>query len=636
MANSNFKPKLISDVRSTKEYEFLKETDEFIRLLFSSQEKDEDDVIQKTIDYLKAHPTQTCFLVKLLSYFTSVRPKQWKFITKVYRTLLAQFPDQASEIIHLSTGSVLFYQLLSSQGIVESREGVSNMPKVNPIIITVYSPDSLCYYIKEDELENFQNYLSKNPTFNINQKIPSPQYTAPFYVCFELSIDLLSLSAFYGSLQIFKYLIEQNVQITKRCSLYAVAGGHSDIINILKEKGVSFSDCFYTSVQYHRYELSDLIITKYGQQKMPLCDTIYFYHYEAFLYSLLNGSDPNEENKNHLTPIQISCESGNLPLVKLLFNYVTLQQDEKEFLLHMTAKEGDLQIMKYLIEELKINKEAKDVEDWTTLHIACHYGNLQVIKYLVEEQKVNINAKNKYHEIPFHFSCGYGDLEVVKYLYDKGADINAVEDRGYPSAFFAVQNGKLNILQYLIEKGFDIYYSSNDKVTILHVSARKSFPCLKYLIESCNGDLNLKDIDGKGLLHFACLGGNLENVKYLIEVHKFNKEEKTNEQLTPLHFACIGGNFDVVKYLMELPVDKEAKDKWGWTPFFFACQNGNLDVVKYMIDNQNVMYNITDADGIKPIMVAVQFKKFEVAEYISRKANPNRNGLGLLASLGIF
>ena len=58
-----------------------------------------------------------------------------------------------------------------------------------------------------------------------------------------------------------------------------------------------------------------------------------------------------------------------------------------------------------------------------TTHMSSSNGFLDVIKYLLEELKVDINSKNKSNSTPLSWTTLNGQKEVIKYLLEKGVDI---------------------------------------------------------------------------------------------------------------------------------------------------------------------------------------------------------------------
>ena len=82
----------------------------------------------------------------------------------------------------------------------------------------------------------------------------------------------------FGSLKCFKYLLLNKCEITKETLKYSIAGGNQEIINILKEKEFQFEECLFTSVKYHRYELTNWLNENYKCKPVPLQKCIKYYN----------------------------------------------------------------------------------------------------------------------------------------------------------------------------------------------------------------------------------------------------------------------------------------------------------------------------------------------------------------------
>ena len=57
------------------------------------------------------------------------------------------------------------------------------------------------------------------------------------------------------------------------------------------------------------------------------------------------------------------------------------------------------------------------------------------------------------------------------------------------------------------------------------------------------------------------------------------------KKITPLHWACPGGHLPIVQYLIENGADLEAKDKEQQTPLQLASKYDHTDIVKYLTSN---------------------------------------------------
>ena len=64
-------------------------------------------------------------------------------------------------------------------------------------------------------------------------------------------------------------------------------------------------------------------------------------------------------------------------------------------------------------------------------------GWLPSVKFLIEELKVDVNARDFGGYTALHFAAGRGDNEMIKYLVSKGADVKAVARNGQTTADMA-------------------------------------------------------------------------------------------------------------------------------------------------------------------------------------------------------
>ena len=99
-------------------------------------------------------------------------------------------------------------------------------------------------------------------------------------------------------------------------------------------------------------------------------------------------------------------------------------------------------------------------------------------------------------------------------------------------------------------------------------------------------------------MHYACLGGNIAVVRYLIGETNCSPNCTNNFGHTSVHLACMNGHLAVVKYLIsEIGCNPELPDINGFTPLHYACLNGHIVIAKYLISDCNCDPEyITDLD----------------------------------------
>ena len=97
--------------------------------------------------------------------------------------------------------------------------------------------------------------------------------------------------------------------------------------------------------------------------------------------------------------------------------------------------------------------------------------------------------------------------------------------------------------------------------------------------------------------------------------------------LTPLHYACQGGRLDIVKYLIEEKnIDSSCQAKDGILPLHIASINGHLPVVKLLVEDYHCNPGVKDKNGMTPGHWAQRKDHVEISSYLSsmEKAIPSK------------
>lgn len=179
--------------------------------------------------------------------------------------------------------------------------------------------NTLCQLIRSDDLIEFQHVLSIS-SVNINSCV-----TFSLFEISSINNDylrmprLIEYAAFYGSIQIFKYLVLNDAEITSRLPEFAVAGGNYEIIHILEDMELSFQKTFYYAIRFHRNEVADYLSTnhniKLATYMLQTC--VLYYNVEELVKLLCTNDDFQINAKDHgMTIFMFAAENGYLDLVK--------------------------------------------------------------------------------------------------------------------------------------------------------------------------------------------------------------------------------------------------------------------------------------------------------------------------------
>ncbi|KAL8563959.1 hypothetical protein ACOMHN_025290 [Nucella lapillus] len=267
------------------------------------------------------------------------------------------------------------------------------------------------------------------------------------------------------------------------------------------------------------------------------------------------------------------------------------------------------------------------------LYTACAEGDVASVKRLVQSG-ISVNTKNADNKTPLHEACESENLDVVNALLDLGADINARCVQNTTPLFDACEGCNLPLVRLLLSRGADPWIAYYDGDTPLIVAcAENQVAIVKELLLGnrgpCSGnnprlqaDVDQRDGLGNTALHVACVTGNLDVMKLLIQSNA-DVNARDNESQTPLFKACFVGRKEVVNYLLELndpprKVNIDLKDDDGCTPLHIACQKDYRYIVKRLL-RVGASLCATDISGETPLFKACFYNNGEVVNYLLSK-----------------
>ena len=210
----------------------------------------------------------------------------------------------------------------------------------------------------------------------------------------------------------------------------------------------------------------------------------------------------------------------------------------KANLLHLSSRNGWLDVTKELISNYQFNPRERDAHGNTCLHYAAEGNQVDIVRYLVNECNCDPMTSGGYGETVLHTAAEYGSLDVMKYLINHcHCDPMTTNQLGNTVLYYAA--GHIDVVKCLInECNCDLMATDSYKWTGLHYAADKgSTDVVKYLINECNCDLMACTEDGWTPLHLAAYQGHSAVVELLLSTGKCDPLAKDNDGCTPLQEA---------------------------------------------------------------------------------------------------
>uniref|UniRef100_A0A1X7UC44 Death domain-containing protein n=1 Tax=Amphimedon queenslandica TaxID=400682 RepID=A0A1X7UC44_AMPQE len=123
-------------------------------------------------------------------------------------------------------------------------------------------------------------------------------------------------------------------------------------------------------------------------------------------------------------------------------------------LLHLSSRNGWLDVTKDLITKYHCDPHEKDGEGWTCLHLAAEGNHVDVMRYLIDECHCDPMAIDRWGWTPLHCAANYGKSAAVEYLLSTGkCDPLAKDEKGNTPITLAKERSHTDILSVLKKFG---------------------------------------------------------------------------------------------------------------------------------------------------------------------------------------
>ncbi len=349
--------------------------------------------------------------------------------------------------------------------------------------------------------------------------------------------------------------------------------------------------------------------------------------------SLINeGANVNATDQNGKTPLHWAAVKGHKEAVEALLGKegidVNLADKKKDTPLHSVLKKDniDINVLNALLGAEGINVNIKDeLRKWTPLHWAVVKGHKEVVKALLGKDGINVNIGGQYgKKTPLHLAAQNNNKEVVEALLDKGANVNAEDDKGETPLDLATNQDIQTLLQNTAE--------------LLEVAKSGNIQKVNSLINE-GASVNATDQNGQTPLHLAAKNGHEEVVKALLNKGA-NVNAKDNDEQTPLNLAPNGdirtllidtalleavkkGEIDKVKSLIREGADVNALDTNLNNSLYWAVKNNHSTTAEVLLDNGADLHTF---DPSRERDVLSRYQEIETEH--------SKNSLHLVAKLG--
>lgn len=217
----------------------------------------------------------------------------------------------------------------------------------------------------------------------------------------------------------------------------------------------------------------------------PLAWAAYVGDKEIFDYLLSRGANPKAVDQYGISIFMRAVEGGNMDMVKYLVEECKCDPSEKDrefgttaLMRAATCRRND--IITYLLDK-KANVKAKDRGGRNVLAYAADGRNMKGMEILVAKG-ADLNGTDKEGHTLLMKASERGSLDMVKYLIKKGAKVKAKTKYGKTALIYAAEGGYLDIVGVLVDHGVDIKAKNKWGDTVLDIKTVD--PAVKTYLQS--------------------------------------------------------------------------------------------------------------------------------------------------------
>ncbi|CAH2055095.1 unnamed protein product [Thlaspi arvense] len=265
---------------------------------------------------------------------------------------------------------------------------------------------------------------------------------------------------------------------------------------------------------------------------------------------------------------------------------------------------GNLDFLKKVAQQLdegkgltKTVESIKDANKRGALHFAAREGQTEICRYLLEELKLDADTKDEAGDTPLVHAARQGQIATAKYLLDHGADPNIASELGATALHHAAGTGEIELLKELLSRGVPVDSQSESGTPLIWAAGHDQKEAVEVLLQH-NADPNAETEDNITPLLSSVAAGSLASLELLVKAGA--KANVFAGGATPLHIAADIGDLELINCLLKAGADPNQKDEEGNRPLEVAAARENRKVVETLFPLTTKPDSVSDwtVDGI--------------------------------------
>ncbi|CAI8592376.1 unnamed protein product [Vicia faba] len=264
------------------------------------------------------------------------------------------------------------------------------------------------------------------------------------------------------------------------------------------------------------------------------------------------------------THLHSAARAGNLEVVREtlqgsegdeLVELLARQNQDGETALYVAAEYGYVDVVREMIQYYDLAEAGiKARNGFDAFHIAAKQGDIDILKILMEvhpELSMTVDPSNT---TALHTAAAQGHIEIVQFLLEAGSSLATIaKSNGKTALHSAARNGHLEVLKAFLGKEPSLAIRIDKKgQTALHMAVKgQNLEVVEELIKADPSSINMVDTKGNTALHIATRKARTQIVKMLLGQKETDTSAVNRSGETAVDTAEKIGNQDVKNILSE-------------------------------------------------------------------------------------
>ncbi|KAJ9698311.1 hypothetical protein PVL29_007408 [Vitis rotundifolia] len=247
----------------------------------------------------------------------------------------------------------------------------------------------------------------------------------------------------------------------------------------------------------------------------------------------------SKQNQSGETALYVAAEYGYVDVVREMIQYhdlstASIKARNGYDAFHIAAKQGDLEVLKILMEALPGLSLTEDVSNTTALHTAANQGYIEVVNLLLESGSGVAAIAKSNGKTALHSAARNGHLEVIKALLEKEPGVaTRIDKKGQTALHMAVKGQNLEVVEELMMADPSLVNMVDTKGnTALHIASRKGREqIVRKLLSHDETDTKAVNKSGETAFDTAEKTGN-PNIATILQEHGVQSAKAMKPQVT--------------------------------------------------------------------------------------------------------